>query len=130
MNEKKWSGFFKSFFFVSLSTFLTRGIIFLNYTFFSHTPKLTTEITSNKFTFHHYLFGFLLIILGSSNRKVRYFKYIILVGTGIVIEEWTVLIENLGIVHSIRYFSAFDIPLGLLIFTLLYLIAVRIRNKF
>lgn len=132
MNEKrkKRDGFFKSFFFISLSTFLTRGVIFFNYIFFSHTPTLATEITSTKFTFHHYLLGFLLIVLGSLNKRKRYFKYIVLIGIGIVIEEWTVLIENFGIIHPIRYFSAFDIPLGLLIFTLLYLIVIYIRKKF
>lgn len=133
MKEKNSSAFFTRFFVVSLSTFITRAIIYFTYLFASHTPKVVSSLAETKLVFHHFLLGFLFIILGFLTRRNKLLKYMVWIGVGIIIEEWTVLYENMGFASPIRYFSAFDVSAGLLIFSLCYVIviqALKLRKKF
>jgi hypothetical protein len=132
INEKEVVIFLKSFFIVSLTIFITRAFIYMSYILFAHTPKVATTVADTKFIFHHYLLGFLLLILGFVTKRNKYLKYLTWIGAGIVIEEWTVLIENLGFRSPIQYFSAFDVSAGLLLFIVVYFILLtlmRMRKK-
>lgn len=129
MKEKELHNFFKNFFVVSLSTSVTRAIIYSNYILFSHTPKIVSSVAQASVTFHHYMLGFVLIFLGLVAKKNKFATSAIFIGLGIVLEEWTVLIENVGAHSPIRYFSAFDVPAGLLIFALCYWIIFAILQN-
>ncbi len=102
-----------SYFFLALvlSMLTTRVFVFADYYLFTRTPAITTRVGSDSIRFHHYWFGFLLMtlagILALGKRQPAYL--VAGLGLGLVLEEWTVLVENLGLHSPIMYFSQLDL---------------------
>lgn len=99
--------------------------VFLFYALFGET-KFATDIVND--FFHHYFLGIglLAIVLFFRNKFGKYFSYIIAVSIALIIDEYTLILRDIGINLPYTYTSAVDHVSILLISALALAVSVII----
>ena len=78
---------------------------------------------------HHYQVGLVLIILAFLLRKFRKAKFIYPIGLGIILEEWPVLLNDLGLNTNHLYHSKIDFIGIITIVGLIYILSKILYSK-
>jgi hypothetical protein len=116
---------------VALAVLVTRAWVYASYLLLDRTPRIAASVGGDPVRLHHYDVGALLVALSValalSGRRPA--PLLAAVGLGMVLEEWTVLVESLGVPPPTRYFSGLDLLVALAacttVWACLYLAATR-----
>ena len=117
---------------VVLATIIATRILALGFFYFSGKDSQIAQSAVND-QLHHYHLGLILILISFLLYKRKYVKFLGAVGLGILLEEWIVVLKDLGVKTGQIYLTVTDfisvVGIVMLVYIFSKILSIKVKSN-